>query len=218
MSTRYVKTEAGRQAIRDRQQGLSRPARNLLLIIDGQRPGAEWVTLVQGSSEADLAQLIDGGLIEAVGGSAAAPAAVPTAVAPAAASAPTAPAASTAPPSLPPAAATLPPAEPAPDPAEPAAGKPAKGMTALMPEDDTRPIAERLQEVGYRHLYDTMTSQARPLLGLIKGYRMVLDVEKCNGPDELRKLALRFVDEVRAAQGVGAAYRITEALCRPPEA
>ena len=82
--------------------------------------------------------------------------------------------------------------------------------------EDTRPVPERLQAVGYRHLYDTMTSRARPLLGLIKGYRMVLDVEKCNGPDEIRRLALRFINEVRGAQGVGAAYRITEQLCRPP--
>jgi len=226
MTTRYVKTEAGRQAIRERQQGLSRPARNLLLIMDGQRAGAEWVTLVQGSTEADLAQLIETGLIEATAGSAAsAPAPVPTPASPIAApSAPSATAAAPAAPATPAPAPSVPPvarpADPAPEPVDMrySAPAPAKGMTAQMPEDDTRPVTVRLQEVSYRQLYDTMTSQARPLLGLIKGYRMVLDVEKCNGPDELRRLALRFIDEVRAAQGVGAAYRITEALCKAPEA
>lgn len=211
MSTRYVKTEAGRQAIRDRAQAqLSRPARNLLLIIDGQRTGIEWVGLVNGSSEADLQQLLGSGLIEPAQGDAPAKGAA----------APAAPVPATAP------AAPAPPHEQPDDAAQPP--KPAPGAGAGRPvnaeldalqaslDEDTRPVPERLQSVGYRHLYDTMTSQARPLLGLIKGYRMVLDVEKCNGPDELRRLAVRFINEVRGAQGVGAAYRITEQLCRPP--
>ena len=189
MTTRYVKTETGRQAIRERAQALSRPARNLLLIIDGQRPGSEWVGLVNGSTLADLQQLIDGGMVEAArSGSSAAPP----------------------PGTLPPPAATPPSDEAviAAAVAEAAADAPA---TAL--PDETAPLAVRLAVVSYRHLYDTMTAQARPLLGLIKGYRMVLDVEKCNGPDELRVLAQRFVEEVRAAQGPGPAYRITETLC-----
>lgn len=187
MTTRYVKTEAGRQAIRDRAQALSRPARNLLLIIDGQRPGAEWVGLVHGSTLADLQQLVDGGLVEARGTGSA------QAVAPAPAVEP----------SVPPLAAGT---EPEPVAAEPVA--------TVLP-DETAPLPERLQAVGYRHLYDTMTAQARPLLGLIKGYRKVLEVEKCGGPDELRALAMRFIEDVRAAQGPGPAYRLTEDLCRP---
>lgn len=211
MSTRYVKTEAGRQAIRDRAQAqLSRPARNLLLIIDGQRTGAEWVGLVNGSSEADLQQLIDGGLIEpakgGAGGSTSASAPAPT-PAPASVAGTTAPQ----PQPEPPAAGEAPAASPR------ASGPVNAELDALQASlnEDTRPVPERLQTVSYRHLYDTMTSQARPLLGLIKGYRMVLDVEKCNGPEEIRRLALRFINEVRGAQGVGAAYRITEQLCRP---
>lgn len=325
MTTRYAKTEAGRQAIRDRSQALSRPARNLLLIVDGRRTGREWVALVQGSSEADLAQLIEAGLIEALGGGgevlqappavavAQAPSELPSQVAQqgpqlpshlpapepslppaqplpvppselspadssqAQAPAPLAPVAATDPHSMPAPVPTAP--SPAPSPssrksrsrfpsvlppmltsppeappvlaappvsaapsvsaAAPASAtaslpaatlsatpsdlapdalvKPRKGMTALMPEEDLRPVPVRLQDVSYRHLYDTMTAQARPLLGLIKGYRMVLDVEKCRTAEELRRLALRFIDEVRAAQGVGAAYRVTEAMCKAPE-
>lgn len=185
MTTRYIKTETGRQAIRDKAQGLSRPARNLLLILDGQKPGEEWVRLVTGSTPADLQQLIDAGMIEPVASAAAATPARTAAVASAVASAVAGP--ETAPPSVP----------------------PADTATQL-------PLAERLQAVGYRHLYDTLTAQARPLLGLIKGYRMVLEVEKCNGPDEIRALALRFVDDVLAAQGVDAARRIALQLCSPP--
>lgn len=199
MTMRYAKTEAGRQAIRDRTQvQLSRPARNLLLIIDSQKSGLDWVGLVNGSTEADLQQLIDGGLVELVSaGAGVRAAAMP--VPGAGSAAPEAPQLSS-PPQAP-------------------AEEPAQTITIVAPGselDDPRPLTERLQTVGYRHLYDTMTAQARPLLGLIKGYRMVLEVERCSGPDELRRLAQRFIDEVRSGQGVGAAYRITEDLCRSP--
>jgi hypothetical protein len=130
---------------------LTRPARNLLLIIDASKTGDEWVSLVNGATGADLSQLIDDGLVEVSGAKAAAPA---------------------------------------------------------------RPrgpgLEEALQNWTYRQLYDLLTVQARARLGLIKGYRMVLDIEKCAGVEEIRKLVLRFVDEVRAVQGDAAA----RAFCR----
>lgn len=61
-----------------------------------------------------------------------------------------------------------------------------------------------------RVLYDLLTAEARSRLGLVKGYRMVLDVERSQGLDELRQLALRFVDELEAADGEAAAL----AFCR----
>ncbi|WP_395701053.1 hypothetical protein [Aquabacterium sp.] len=200
MTTRYVKTETGRQAIRDRAQTLSRPARNLLLILDGQKPGEEWVRLVNGSTPADLQQLIDAGMIEPVASAAAATPARTAAVASAVASAVAGAGAQAAP-----GAALGTAADAAAD----------AGLPSQPPVDPAAalPLAERLQSVSYRHLYDTMTAQARPLLGLIKGYRMVLDVEKCNGPEEIRALALRFVDDVLAAQGVEAARRVAQQLC-----
>jgi hypothetical protein len=72
VSIRYQKTEAGRQAIRERTLALTRQARNLLLIIDGSRSGAEWLGLVAGSTPDDLEQLAGQGLVVAL----AAPAAV----------------------------------------------------------------------------------------------------------------------------------------------
>jgi hypothetical protein len=151
MTLRYIKTEAGRVAIHARVHALTRPARNLLLIINASKTGDEWVTLVNGATGADLLQLIDDGLVEVSGAKAAAP-----------------------------------------------------------PRPRGPGLEEALQNWTYRQLYDLLTVQARARLGLIKGYRMVLDIEKCAGAEEIRTLAVRFVDEVRAVQGDAAA----RAFCR----
>ena len=71
-------------------------------------------------------------------------------------------------------------------------------------------LAQVLDTLSYRQLYDLITSQARPRLGLIKGYKMVLEVERCNGAEEIRALAARFVDLVREVQGEPEA----QVLCR----
>lgn len=60
---RYAKTEAGRAEIRNRALPLSRPARNLLLIIDPGRSAAEWLALVQGCGPDALQALHDAGLL-----------------------------------------------------------------------------------------------------------------------------------------------------------
>jgi hypothetical protein len=151
MTTRYVKTEAGRAAIHARVHALTRPARNLLLIIDASKTGDEWVALVNSATDADLKQLIDDGLISVSG---------------------------------------------------------SKGPAPARPRGPG--LEEALQNWTYRQLYDLLTEQARARLGLIKGYRMVLEIEKCAGVEEIRKLVLQFVDEVRAAQGDAAA----RAFCR----
>ena len=74
------------------------------------------------------------------------------------------------------------------------------------------PVAQGLQARGYRELYELLTQQARPRLGLIKGYRMVLEVERCKGPDEIRALALRFVGQVREVQGDAEAQALLRQL------
>jgi hypothetical protein len=78
------------------------------------------------------------------------------------------------------------------EPSTPSPNMPALSDTAL---------AELVQSLSYRQLYDLLTAQARPRLGLINGYRMVLEVERCSGAEEVRALALRFVESVRQAQG-----------------
>ena len=59
----YVRTEAGKAEIRARSLQLSRPARNLLMVIDASCSGEEWIAKVLGSTRADLDQLIAAGLV-----------------------------------------------------------------------------------------------------------------------------------------------------------
>lgn len=61
----YVKTEGGRAEIKARALPLSRSARNLLLVIDAARSARQWLSLVQGAVEADLAFLLSHQLIAA---------------------------------------------------------------------------------------------------------------------------------------------------------
>jgi hypothetical protein len=87
----------------------------------------------------------------------------------------------------------------------------AQALPPLVPPD--APLAVRLEAMGRTVLYDRLTALARPTLGLIQGYRMILDIEKCGGADELRSLAARFVDQVRSSKGDHAAVRLSESIC-----
>ncbi len=168
MTVSYVKTDAGREAIRARDAALTRPARNLLLIIDGSRSADEWLGLVANATPADLVQLVDAGYVAEVAAS-----------------------------------------------AKPAlrAAAPAAAVAAVRdPGTRVAVVEAALQALSYRELYDRLTSEARARLGLIKGYRTVLAIEKCTGVDEIRKLAVRFVEDVRAAQGDDAARDFCRSL------
>ena len=179
MADAYAKTDAGRREIRERAQSLSRPARNLLLIIDASKPGDTWLKLVQGASADDLAHLLASGLI-----------------------------------------GPQPQVEAdrrglAPDRRDAARDSSAdrrivERAAAAAPIADNGPLVQALQALSYVQLYDLITAEARSRLGLIKGYKMVLEVERCKGPDEIRALALRFVEMVRLVQGDAEAA----ALCR----
>ena len=63
----YVRTEAGKAEFRVRSVNLSRPARNLLMVIDGSCSGDAWLAKVTGSTAADLDVLLAAGLIAPVG-------------------------------------------------------------------------------------------------------------------------------------------------------
>ena len=69
--------------------------------------------------------------------------------------------------------------------------------------------------LSYRLLYDRLTAEARQQLGLIKGYKLILDIEKCVGAPELRALALRFVEQVRQAKGDAEARALVQRLADP---
>jgi hypothetical protein len=152
-SARHAKTAAGRAELQRKSLPLSRPARNLLVIIDASRPGQDWLALVQGATAADLQALLQAGL---VAGPAAAPVAPPR-----------------------------------------------------------MSLAQALDTKGHQVLYDRLTAEARPQLGLIKGYKLILDVERCQGPAEIRQLALRLVEQVRNSRGESAALALAQLLLAP---
>lgn len=79
LDQRYAKTDAGRVEIKTRALGLSRTARNLLLVIDATKTAREWLGLVQGAEEEHFRSLLEPGLISAVAVAVAAPAAPPAA-------------------------------------------------------------------------------------------------------------------------------------------
>ena len=59
----YVRTEAGKTEIRAHSIKLSRPARNLLMVIDASCTGEAWIGKVNGSSPGDLDVLLAARLI-----------------------------------------------------------------------------------------------------------------------------------------------------------
>ena len=63
---RFVRTEAGRAEISHRSHMLSRPARNLLLMIDSSVNGQTWLDRVSGSGLDDLRELIEADLVACV--------------------------------------------------------------------------------------------------------------------------------------------------------
>ncbi len=67
----YARTEAGKAEFRSHSIKLSRPARNLLMVIDGSCSGDAWIAKVNGSTAADLDALLAARLIAPAGGSAA---------------------------------------------------------------------------------------------------------------------------------------------------
>ena len=93
---------------------------------------------------------------------------------------------------------------------------PAQPATADAPRTTARmSLADALEGLNYQLLYDRLTLEARQQLGLFKGYRMILDIEKCNGPPELRALALQFVEQVRLSKGDAEARALAQRLADP---
>jgi len=66
----YVRTDAGKAEIRTQTIKMSRPARNLLMVIDGSCSGDAWLGKVHGSTPADLEVLIAAKLIAPQGSAA----------------------------------------------------------------------------------------------------------------------------------------------------
>lgn len=69
-----------------------------------------------------------------------------------------------------------------------------------------------LPQLGHEALYAYLTRHAKQYLGLMKGYRVVLDVERCGSLHELQMLAQRFVEQVHEAQGEDLARQVRRAM------
>lgn len=216
MDPRYARTPMGQAEIQSRALGLSRSVRNLLLVINPSQTGAEWLGQVRGVTPDDLARLLAEGLIAPVAGAASGPATASTgatataataaAARPVAAAAPVSP-----PPPLPgdagiaPRAATppLPAAVPGPGRATPPADELARALDALL-----RCIAD----ARYGSLYDVLTGQAKARLGLLKGYKLVLEVEKADGVTGLRLLASQVATDWSRSHGLEALHDLHRAI------
>ncbi|HEX5684492.1 MAG TPA: hypothetical protein VFY73_10720 [Ideonella sp.] len=187
MSSRYIRTAAGQAEIQARALKLSRPVRNLLLVINDSRTIEDWLVQVHGVTPDDVALLRSEGLITEAN-MAGAPAGkvtsrtttvdIPVDIREGAAAQASAPAAAS------------------------AAGNDA---------DWTR-TQQVIRSAGYTALYDALTSVGKAKLGLMRGYRFVLEVEKCTGPDELRAFALKFAEQLRTEHGMAAVGELTYAI------
>lgn len=153
----YLKTEAGRAEIKTRALVASRVARNLLLVLDGSKTARQWISMVQGATEADFQLLLNEGLVAIQGGGSIA--------------------------------------------------KPAPVSEPQLALDGSE-----LPQMDYEQLYAYLTRHAKQYLGLMKGYRVVLDVERCSGLPELQAYALRFIDLVRESQGEELARQVRLAM------
>ena len=97
-----------------------------------------------------------------------------------------------------------------------AADLPATAAPGLQITTARMSLGDALLGQSYRLLYDRLTAEARAQLGLIKGYKLILDIERCSGPDEIRLLAERFVEQVRALHGDTKARALAQRLADPP--
>jgi len=93
--------------------------------------------------------------------------------------------------------------------------------TEPMPFAATMPIevpaaaaaaAPAADALGYRELYDSLNALAKEQLGLFRGYKFVLEIEKASGVEGLREVAEKFAVEVQKVKGDSAAQMVRRAL------
>ncbi|WP_428420679.1 hypothetical protein [Methylibium sp.] len=84
---------------------------------------------------------------------------------------------------------------------------------ALAPATAPGTLAE--SALSYSDLYDLLPSLAKQHLGLMKGYRFVLAIEKASGLAGLQQVAQDLVAEVERAKGAAVARAVRRALLLP---
>lgn len=93
--------------------------------------------------------------------------------------------------------------------AAPAPATPDVDLPSVPPEGAA---VEAGAPLGYQELYDSLNALSKEQLGLFKGYRFALEIEKASGLDELREVAQRLVEEVQRVKGESAAQMVRRAL------
>jgi hypothetical protein len=200
MNTRYAKTPAGHAEIQSKTFQLPRAVRNLLLVINESQPDDYWLQQIRGVSEADLEMLRSAQLITPLDGPVAASSGS-TLAAPAAAD-PQAEAAM--------AIEALRQAD---------RERQMAGADSALGADDSAAtlwgkVNRLVRETSYSTLYDVLTAQGKSTLGLMRGYRFALEVERCEGLPELQGMAQQFLEQLRDDHGMSAVRRFYDALRR----
>lgn len=89
---------------------------------------------------------------------------------------------------------------------------PVPEAAAAIPASVAAPVEVPTSGLGYRELYDSLTALVKQQLGLIKGFKFALEIEKAKDLEELRGVAQRFVVEVEKAKGEASAQMARRAL------
>lgn len=89
----------------------------------------------------------------------------------------------------------------------PAAASPANPEAQAWQAQETQ-----IEQASYAQLYSLLTAQAKPGLGLMRGYRLVLEVERAADVAALRVLARRLATQLRDDVGAPALRAFQRAL------
>ncbi len=76
-------------------------------------------------------------------------------------------------------------------------------------------LADALETKSYEVLCRRVQAEARPRLGRVRGYMLAVELEYCVTAEDVRALALKFVDQVRQRDGDRAAIALAQVLISP---
>lgn len=82
-------------------------------------------------------------------------------------------------------------------------------------EPSVEQLIAAMNALSYDQLYTLLTSQAKERFGLIKGYRFILEVEKCANLQEMQSVAQRFLSELKQEHGEAGMRYLRLALGMP---
>jgi hypothetical protein len=92
------------------------------------------------------------------------------------------------------------------------AGAAPAGMSSRPSSAPRVSLDEALQKWTYDALYTLLTHEARERFGLIRGYKLILEIEGATGLAGLQVVARKFVEMMRKVHGEEAAIRFRKQL------